>query len=339
MTKPIICIVLLVYGFSLAKAQQVMQLYDNDIEVGNQSQEQITYTESGEINIISQVTVPSITLYLPDPGKATGTAVILCPGGGLRMLSWQNDVINMARWLNERGIAAIGLKYRLRTDAPDPASFARRSSNDPANTSRSGKNDTAATAQSNSSVPATAADRSANQNNPMVAMNLKITDYDKVPNGNANPDMSEASLETIDRAIEDAKEAIRLTRKHAADWNIDPDKVGYLGFSAGGGVALGAAIQAEEEAMPDFIATAYGPSLIDVTVPDNAPNLLICTRADHPNVAAGLLALFLEWKKAGANAELYVYDDGRMGFGPDDSGSTSGTWREGFYRWLISNGF
>ena len=48
-----------------------------------------------------------------------------------------------------------------------------------------------------------------------------------------------------------------------------------------------------------------------VTVPQDAPPLLILTRADHPNVAAGLVALFMEWKKAGANAELHMYGDGK----------------------------
>ena len=64
---------------------------------------------------------PSITVYLPDADKARGTAVILCSGGGLAAHSWGDNVINMAEWLNKRGIAAIGLKYRTRnTDAPRP---------------------------------------------------------------------------------------------------------------------------------------------------------------------------------------------------------------------------
>ena len=54
---------------------------------------------------------------------------------------------------------------------------------------------------------------------------------------------------------------------------------------------------------------------------------------------AGMLALFLEWKKSGANAEMYIYDDGQGPFGPGDDHSTSGAWREHFYRWLVSNGW
>ena len=62
-------------------------------------------------------------------------------------------------------------------------------------------------------------------------------------------------------------------------------------------------------------------------------------RAQHHNVAAGMLALFLEWKKAGANAEMYLYDDGQGPFGPGDGTSTSGAGRDHFYRWMISNGW
>ena len=51
-----------------------------------------------------------------------------------------------------------------------------------------------------------------------------------------------------------------------------------------------------------------------------------------------MLALFLAWKKAGVNAEMYIYDDGNGPFGPDDGGTTSGAWRENLFRWMQSNG-
>ena len=105
------------------------------------------------------------------------------------------------------------------------------------------------------------------------------------------------------------------------------------------GVALGATLRSDAETMPSFLASCYGPSLTDVVVPENAPNLFIAVRARHNNVAAGMLALFLEWKKAGANAEMYIYDDGQGPFGPGDDTTTSGAWREHFYRWMVSNGW
>ena len=78
-----------------------------------------------------------------------------------------------------------------------------------------------------------------------------------------------------------------------------------------------------------------------VTVPEDAPPLLIMTRAEHPNVADGLVALFMEWKKAGANAELHIYGDGK---GPYELMSETGettteTWSAQMIHWLKAKGF
>lgn len=56
---------------------------------------------------------PLIEVYLPKPELANGCAVVLCPGGAMRWLSWESDVIKMAAFLNKQGIAAIGLRYHL----------------------------------------------------------------------------------------------------------------------------------------------------------------------------------------------------------------------------------
>ena len=285
-----------------AFAQQEIRLYDGVApgSEGVQDNERINRAPDGTIQSISGVVTPSITVYLPSADKATGTAVILCSGGGLMSHSWGSDVINMARWLNERGIAAIGLKYRTRVmgGAGGP---------------RMGGGG--------------------------QALSASVTEFSKITKSNANPDTSESGVKNIDNAINDALRAMEIVREHAAEWNINPDKIGYLGFSAGGGVGIGATVRADDAHRPAFMATIYGPSLIDVDVPENAPKLFIATRGDHHNVAAGLVSLYLDWKRAGGNAEMHLYDDGTGPFGPDDPGNTSGTWRESFYRWLTFNHF
>lgn len=170
-------------------------------------------------------------------------------------------------------------------------------------------------------------------------LNVGITEFDKLTKSNTNPDLTGAGDACIDNAINDALRAFEIVHEHAGEWNIDTAKIGYLGFSAGGGVALGATIRADKRHQPAFVATIFGPSLIDVDVPAHAPKLFIASRSDHRNVAAGLLSLYLDWKKAGANAELHLYDDGYGPFGTTDTGNTSGTWRESFYRWLTFNKF
>ena len=299
--KKIITILALTLATS-AFAQQEIRLYEGDApgSEGVQDNERVSRGPDGNIQSISGVVIPSITIYLPEENKATGTAVILCSGGGLMSHSWGTDVINMAHWLNERGIAAIGLKYRTRIMGV-------------AGSPRMGGNG--------------------------MALSASVTEFSKITKSNANPDTSESGIKNIDNAINDALRAMEIVLEHASEWHIDPDKIGYLGFSAGGGVGLGATVRADDAHRPAFMATIYGPSLIDVDVPQNAPKLFIATRGDHHNVAAGLVSLYFDWKRAGANAEMHLYDDGTGPFGPEDTGNTSGTWRDSFYRWLTFNKF
>jgi acetyl esterase/lipase len=173
-----------------------------------------------------------------------------------------------------------------------------------------------------------------------MAFARNVTEFGQFEKANANPSKDTASLDYIYKAATDAQEALRLVRTHAAEWHVDPHKVGFLGFSAGGGVALAAVIRnTDPVTMPAFLATAYGPSLVDVVVPAGAPPVFICTNADHMNVAAGCLALFLEWKKAGVPAELHIFEKGKAGFSLDKSGTSSDMWNEAFFAWLKGEGF
>lgn len=243
----------------------------------------------------------AIEVYLPKPEKANGCAVVLCPGGAMRWLSWESDVVRMASFLNEHGIAAIGLRYHL-NKAPMPQGM---------------------------KMP------------PMV----DVTHPDQFPQADANPMHNAYGDSIICLAAMDAMAALHIVRDHADEWHIDKNKVGFLGFSAGGGVAIAAtmlsmAAGAAEE-IPDFICTNFGPSLMPVTVPADAPPLLIMTRADHPNVAAGLVALFMEWKKAGANAEMHIYGDGTGPYElmPETGETTTESWSRQMLQWLKSKGF
>ena len=240
---------------------------------------------------------PMIEVYLPKDEVVGRCAVVLCPGGAMRWLSWESDVVKMAAFLNERGIAAIGLRYHL-NKAPMPQGV---------------------------KMP------------PMV----DVTHPEAFPQADANP-MHNASGDSIIRlAAMDAKAAIRMVREHADEWHISKDKIGYLGFSAGGGVAIAATMSAEAAERPNFLCTNFGPSLMPVTVPKDAPPLLIMTRAEHPNVAAGLVAIFMEWKKAGANAELHIYGDGKGPYElmPQTGETTTETWSYQMVQWLKSKGF
>lgn len=250
----------------------------------------------GGISILGVVN-PSVEVYLPEASKANGCAVILCPGGGLRALSWTSDVVEMAKLLNANGYAAIGLKYHLNTGAMQMPKGMK--------------------------MP------------PMV----DVTGFANFKDADCNPAHFPQGDSILALAADDANAAMRLVREHAAEWKIK--KVGYLGFSAGGGVAFAATNIAKPEEMPDFICTNFGPALCPVKVPNPAPPLLIMSRVDHPNVAAGLVSLFLEWKKAGGNAEIHLYGDGKGPYQlmPQNGTTTTEAWSQQFLLWLKAKGF
>ena len=242
---------------------------------------------------------PMIEVYLPQKEVANGCAIVLCPGGAMRWLSWESDVVKMASFLNEQGIAAIGLRYHLNKGGGQMPQGVQ--------------------------MP------------PMV----DVTHPDAFPQADANPMHNASGDSIIQLAAMDAKAAIRMVRGHADEWHINKEKIGFLGFSAGGGVAIAATMSANSMERPDFLCTNFGPSLMPVTVPVDAPPLLIMTRADHPNVAAGLVALFMEWKKAGANAELHIYGDGKGPYElmPPTGETTTETWSTQMLQWLKAKGF
>lgn len=287
---------------------QTLFLYDNNPA---ENTEEVTYDASGEISQYRKVNIPTLTVSLPEPGKADGSAILIFPGGALVSLTWDTEFRQIASWLNERGIAAIGVKYRLRTGFP---TMPRRESTQ-------------------------------GQSNVFQRMQGRIYDYVELKNANTSPSAPDPMDKSLDNAAEDALRAMALVKAHAAEWGIDPNRLGWMGFSAGGGVALAALIKARPDEMPAFLCSVYGPSLVDITVPENAPKLYVAVHADHPNVAAGCMALFMEWKKAGAEAEIHVYDAvtggffGGMGQNAEQQTTPEGYWLQSFYSWLVAHGF
>jgi BD-FAE len=258
-------------------------------------------TSGGGDRVVTNVSDPTLSVYLPDPAIATGTAVVIAPGGALRALAWDNEGVKVAEWLNSRGIAGFVLKYRtLQQDAA-----ARRP------------------------PPAGGPGAGAGPRQELV-----------IRNANANPEPDDAALrEVLEFAVADAQEALRLIRRNASEWRVDPSRVGMMGFSAGGGVAVAATLANQSDASPDFLVSLYGPSLVDVHVPDDAPPLFIAVGSTHFNVTNGCLALFAAWKAAGKPAEIHVYDQVSAGFGMSQRGLPVDTWTDRVYEWMLAREF
>jgi len=260
--------------------------------------ESVTTTPAGG-RTVSNVSDPTLTVFLPDAAAATGAGIVVAPGGALRVLGFDNEGVRVAEWLNSKGIAAFVLKYRTLQSAPGVA----------------GRGGTPAGARGAAG--------------PRQELEIR--------KANANPEPDDPALaEVLRMGIADAQQALRLVRRNAAEWRVDPARVGIMGFSAGGGISVGAALAERSDASPDFLISLYGPSLMDVNVPAHAGPLFIAVGSTHFNVTNGCLALFAAWKAAGKPAEIHVYDQVSAGFGMSKRGLPVDGWVDRLHEWLVA---
>lgn len=138
-------------------------------------------------------------------------------------------------------------------------------------------------------------------------------------------------------SLEDARAALRLVRSRAADWKIDPARVGLLGFSAGAMLGLDLALGEDNTARPDFFASIYGP-LGARPVPVDASPIFAVLAADDPFFASAGFGLIGRYCEAGLPAEFHLYAQGGHAFGMRQQGSTSDFWIDQFYAWIKGRG-
>ena len=229
-------------------------------------------------------TKAQLYVYNADPAKATGQAVVICPGGGYAKLSMDQEGYLMAQWLAKNGIAAFVLEYRL-------------------------------------------------------------------PNGHKEV------------PLEDAVEAIRIVRKKAKKWGIDPAKVGVMGFSAGGHLAASVSNIPPVEERPNFsilfypvvIANHYTShsgsfrnllgkgfsqadaddfSMDKLASENTPPTILILSDDDTTVPAAGAAMYYAALRYHGVRAAMYVFPEGRHGWGNYDKFSYQKEWQHLLLRWL-----
>ena len=222
--------------------------------------------------------------YNADPAKATGQAVVICPGGGYGKLSMDQEGFLMAQWLAKNGIAAFVLEYRL-------------------------------------------------------------------PNGHREV------------PLEDAVEAIRVVRKRAKRYNIDPAKVGIMGFSAGGHLAASASNIPAVKDRPNFsilfypvvIANSYTShrgsfrnllgkgftqadaddfSMEKLASENTPPTILLLSDDDTTVPAAGSAMYYAALRYHGVKAAMYVFPEGGHGWGNYDKFSYQKEWQHLLLRWL-----
>ena len=275
---------------NIADQPEVIPLWPGDppgSEDWNQQEQEIFAPPPISFRSVRNVTQPTLTAFLPHPSKATGTAVIICPGGGFHALAIDHEGRDVARWLNARGVAASVLKYRLLATEVRDEDFERQ-------------------------------------------FQENLSDRNKI---------REVTKQIGPLAIADGQQAVKIVRKRASEWGLAPNRIGIMGFSAGGRVTAGVALEHDAQSRPNFAAPIYGALWEDITVPADAPPLFMALANDDELAVEPGLALYSAWRAAGHPVELHIYAQGGHGFGMRKQGLPADHWIDRFGEWLQIQGF
>jgi acetyl esterase/lipase len=244
---------------------------------------------------------PTLTIHLPPAEKASGAAVVICPGGSYRALSMENEGNLVAEWMNKHGVAAFVLKYRLGPRYHHPA------------------------------------------------------------------------------PLDDAQHALRYVRLHADEFRIRTDRVGIMGFSAGGHLASTAGTHFDAgkpdaasaidrlSSRPDFMILGYpvitleapyvhegsrrmllgdqpDPQLVQLlsnekqVTAQSPPTFIFQTDGDKTVPAENSVLFYLALRKAGVQAEMHIYERGAHGAGLGTKDAILASWPDRLADWLSLRG-
>ncbi len=250
--------------------------------------------------MLRNISSPTLTPYLPDPAKANGIGVIVCPGGGWTILAWEHEGVDVAKWFAAKGYSAFLLKYRVNPTPADPAEFA---------------------AQSEAQVASLSSKRT-----PTEALNT-LLGFVAAPNVVHGRKM----------AADDGRRAVALVRERASEWGVDPAKVGMIGFSAGAFLVTDVALEPGGAPLA-FVAPIYGGVTDGKTVGPDAPPLFTAVAQDDGFFIKTSLRLFEAWVDAERPAELHAYTRGAHGFGFSTQDMPVDSWPTAFADWLKDQG-
>ncbi|HKX28581.1 MAG TPA: alpha/beta hydrolase [Blastocatellia bacterium] len=222
---------------------------------------------------------PSITVFLPPKEKATGAAVVICPGGGHRELVFKAEGEEAARYLNSIGVAAFALKYRLGREEGSPYVVEKH-------------------------------------------------------------------------ARQDGQRAMRLVRSRAQEWNLDPNRIGMMGFSAGGEVVSMVAYSPGEgdssaadpvdrvSARPNFLVMIYpGPLGIPETLSSDAPPAFLLVANDDSCCSGPTVKLLQRYRETKIPIEVHIFARGGHAFnmGNRSKLATLKSWPQRMADWMADN--
>jgi len=222
---------------------------------------------------------PLVTVYLPSKEKANGTAVLVCPGGGYQGHAISHEGIEVAKWLNEEGVAAFLLQYRIPRRANQPKHLA---------------------------------------------------------------------------PLQDAQRALSIVRSKAKEYGIEENKIGILGFSAGGHLTLmtstcynARAYEPRDEidkvsCRPDFAIPVYPAYIVDkqnklvdeIKITKDTPPMFFAHAGDDPYSAAGSALIYAKLRQFKSPSEIHVWAKGGHGFGMRKRNEPSDQWTRLAAEWM-----
>ena len=274
--KKIFLTALLLPGTLLAAdAPQTISLWPNGAP-GFESRKDIP--EQAASYWVKNINNPSLTVFLPPKEKATGAAVVICPGGGFRELVFGAEGVEPAKYFNNLGVAAFVLKYRLFRETNSPYSS--------------------------------------------------------------------------ENAREDGLRAMRVVRSHAAEWGVDTNRIGLVGYSAGGEIVSLTAFTENAgitnapdaidraSARPDFIVEIYpGPLGVPAVLPANVPPAFLLCADDDRSHSVVTTSLLEKYRAAKVPAELHLYAKGGHGFNQGQRSKLASihNWPDRLTDWLGDN--
>jgi acetyl esterase/lipase len=153
--------------------------------------------------------------------------------------------------------------------------------------------------------------------------------------------LGETVTPVVPLAMADGLAAIGYVRKHAAEYGVNPERIGILGFSAGGTVTASVAYNYSPVTRPNFVAPIYLAYewVPKGEVPTDAPPMFVLAATDDPlGLAPQSVALYQHWTSAKKPAELHLYSKGGHGFGMRKQNLPSDHWIDRFADWLDAQG-
>ncbi|MDO6760698.1 alpha/beta hydrolase [Tamlana sp. 2_MG-2023] len=299
------CLIVFIIGLAMNNSysqNNIFEIWGDNIPNSKETPE-IEITEVTDIKRISLVKKPTLEVFLPTKQNATGKAVIICPGGGYKVLCYDWEGTDIAKWFNSKGVAAFVLKSRL--------------------------------------------------------------------------PLSKSLIVPHEAPLQDAQRAIRWVRQHAEEYNVNPNKIGIMGFSAGGHLASTLGVQFDTpnnfkeasidtiSARPDFTILIYpvvtmkdnfthkgsqnnllGKDASDalkkkysneLQVTENTPPTFIIHSGDDSVVPVeNSLQLYKALKDKGVSSEMHIYPYGGHGFGLALENGYLQTWPDRLFDWMKS---